>query len=571
MKKINYKRNKIIIGELTEIDNKLYLVSAKKKYLVTGQREELPHHIALKTILKAVMRTKGKFDEPAVFLLKILQKPLFLSDQVIDLIEQSKVREIFSDECDQEAQKFGNKVLAKDTKGRLDLTNLALCTIDGKTAKDFDDAVFAQKNKDGYHVFVAIADVSHYVKQNSVLDLEAFNRGTSIYYPGHCIPMLPESLSNGLCSLKPKVLRLVLVASFQLSFKGAIGKISIDRGVIKSQARLTYEEVQNFYDGKEPKKLSPEIKDSLTYLREAALILRSERHKRGAIDFDLSESLVALDKKGEPISINPSSRLDSHKIIEDLMVAANEIVAEFFIKHKIPSIYRVHEEPNEEKLQQFFETATALSAIKTVDHSARLSDVIKQYENSRYKDILNSLMLRAMMQARYSEQNLKHFGLASQAYTHFTSPIRRYADLIVHRQLSSFCFEKSENSLNIENLAHIAQSISEKEGKAVDLERKIHKIFAAFFMLDKVGENFLARVISCTEFGFFVRLKKHHVEGLVHISSIAKQRVIFMPTKLCLVISGSNKKITVGDEVKVTLINVNADRGFIDFELSKKL
>ena len=289
MKKINYKRNKIIIGELTEIDNKLYLVSAKKKYLVTGQREELPHHIALKTILKAVMRTKGKFDEPAVFLLKILQKPLFLSDQVIDLIEQAKVQEFFSDECEEEAQKFGNKVLAKDTKKRLDLTKFALCTIDGKTAKDFDDAVFAQKNKHGYEIFVAIADVSHYVKPNSALDIEAFSRGTSIYYPGHCIPMLPETLSNGLCSLKPKVLRLVLVASFQLSFKGVISKISIDRGVIKSQARLTYEEVQNFYDGKELKKLSPEIKDSLLSLRQAALILRSERHKRGAIDFDLSE------------------------------------------------------------------------------------------------------------------------------------------------------------------------------------------------------------------------------------------------------------------------------------------
>ena len=570
------KSNKIIIGSIHVHNQALYLKKGNKKYLVTGQKENIKQ-LKPNILVKSIERSKGKFNEPAVFVLQVLCQAQDLPNQINKAIEQASIIPDFDAKILKEAQSFGSKVLRKECINRTDLTKIALCTIDGITAKDFDDAVFAKSTKDGYEVCVAIADVSHYVKKNSLLDKEALNRSTSIYYPGHCIPMLPHDLSNGLCSLKPNVLRLALSVRFCLSKKGIISNIIFDKSLIKSHARLTYEEVQDFYNGKKSKKITSDLADSLKNLQKAALILRSNRNKRGAIDFDVKESLISLDSNNYPIKVEDAKRLESHKIIEDLMVAANELVAEYFIKNNLASIYRVHEAPNKDKLKEFMSTANALGALPKNNKIHKLStpkdlqSIIAAYEKSSYKDILTTLMLRSMMQARYSADNLKHFGLASEAYTHFTSPIRRYADLIVHRQLSLAVFDKNKKAL-LKNakLEDLAKHISEKEIQAVELERKITKIISAFFMIDKLEETFMATVVSCTEFGIFIRLHKHYIEGLVHISAISKRRVIFVPQRLCLIISGSNKKISVGDEVKVKLVNVSLDKGFIDFELCQK-
>ncbi|HXW60830.1 MAG TPA: VacB/RNase II family 3'-5' exoribonuclease, partial [Myxococcota bacterium] len=441
---------------------------------------------------------------------------------------------------------------------------------------DFDDAVYAEAKGKNIAVTVAIADVSHYVKIGSALDEEALERGTSIYYPGHCIPMLPEQLSNGLCSLKPKVPRLALAVTFEVGSKGGISHAQIREAVIESKARLTYNQVQDFYDGKEQLSIPKAVGTSLLFLQKAALLLRRHRERRGAIDFDITESVVALNDAGEPLAVHPQLRLESHRIIEDLMVATNEIVASFFENKKIPSVYRVHEPPNEEKLENFFKTAQAFGAIKASSKAKALSftepralqAVMNQYQKSQFKETLNTLMLRAMMQARYSEKNLMHFGLASPAYLHFTSPIRRYADLIVHRQLRSVLFEKKpEKKIPEYAMAEIANSVTEREIKATDLERKIDRLFSATFMASRVGETFDGVIVACTEFGFFVRVIAHHIEGLVHIATISKSHVIFVPEKMCLVVTGSNKKYMVGDKVRVKLVNVNTDRGHIDFEL----
>lgn len=571
---------KIIFGIYQKQQNQAVVIANNVEYPVADIKRDIALPIEANSSIKALVRTNRITKMPEAIVLKVFGPKLTLKEHISRLLKEAQIPTEFVKAAHTEANFHGEKVSSKDLKDRKDLTRLALCTIDGESAKDFDDAVFATTKGKNLEVTVAIADVSHYVKIGSALDEEASARGTSIYYPGHCVPMLPEQLSNGLCSLKPKVKRLAVAVIFELGPKGAIFKPRIHETVIKSAARLTYNQVQDFYDEKD-ESLPKNIKTSLTLLKKAAHILRKNREKRGAVDFDLVESVVALDNDGEPIAIHPQDRLDSHRIIEDLMVATNEIVADFFEKKQLPCLYRVHEPPDQEKLDSFFTAAHAFGALskskktkaKSITQPKDLQMVMAHYQESKYKEILNTLMLRSMMQARYSEKNLMHFGLASTAYLHFTSPIRRYADLIVHRQLRYYLFEKNYRKKIPERaMRTIAQSISEKEVRATDLERKIDRLFAATFMASRIGDKFLGVIVSCTEFGFFVRIVEHHVEGLVHIASISRSHVHFVPEKMTLVVSNSNIRYMVGDKVQVQLINVNVERGHVDFELvgSKK-
>ncbi len=570
---------KIIFGTFEQDEQKAHVSVGRKHYAISDIKSNVTTPIKPGTKVKALLKPKKGTLPESVVILRLMAPELSLKRRIERLLDEADVETEFKKIVYSEANMFGDQVASADLKKRTDLTTTAFCTIDGETAKDFDDAVFAQEVGKNIEVMVAIADVSYYVKTGSALDEEAFERGTSIYYPGQCIPMLPEQLSNGLCSLKPHVPRLAMVVSFELGPKGRISRPLIKEAVINSKARLTYNQVQEFYDRGPNKAIPKALEPSLLTLQRAAHILRAARTRRGAIDFDVVESVVALDDQGEPLAIHPQARLDSHRIIEDLMVATNEIVATYFAKKNIPCLYRVHEPPNEEKLAHFFTTAKAFGALKgptkkliaEIDPKA-LQQVMTQYRKSQYKETLNQLMLRAMMQARYSEQNLKHFGLASDAYLHFTSPIRRYADLIVHRQLRYVLFEKrSRLKIPEKAMATIAQAISEREIRATDLERKIDRLFATAFMATRVGDSFEGQIVACTEFGFFVRILEYHVEGLVHIATISKTRVNFMADKMCLIVSGSNKSFKVGDLVKVKLVNVNTERGHIDFQLIEEL
>lgn len=492
--------------------------------------------------------------------LKKAQKTSDLQGEIDFLIHNSGIETKFSNKALRMAKQFSEDPTPQDQKNRRDLKKLALCTIDGETAKDFDDAVYGYQDGKDYGVLVAIADVSHYVPERSALDIDAFKRSTSVYYPGHCIPMIPEELSNGLCSLKPKVPRLCMTVEFKVGPSGHVKSVEVGEGVMKSQARLTYTQVQKLIDSgfKADKKIQKAVIESIRVLQKASLALRGARIHRGSIDFDAVESIVALDDEGEPIGINPAERQESNRLIEDLMIAANEAVATHLEQREIPAIFRIHEPPSSEKLKAFAEMAQAMGVLtpghykqleKAHENPAVLAKLLESFKDHPAKATLETALLRSMMQARYSSNNLGHYGLASKSYLHFTSPIRRYPDLIAHRILrQSFTQKKT-----YPHLQEIAEHCSVQERKATDLERQIHALHAAWFMQDKIGEQHEGVVTGKTDFGLFIRLKQHHVEGLVHVSTLKPNQLM---------------GYKIGDLVKIQVASVNLARRHIDFTLA---
>ncbi len=508
-------------------------------------------------------------------IVRVLGKQGDIRVEIERIVAEKGAIRAFPPEVEDQAAGMGDEPSAADTMGRTDLRATALCTIDGETAKDFDDAVFGERRGDDLHVVVAIADVSHYVTAGSPLDVEAARRATSIYYPGAVIPMLPEKLSNGLCSLKPEVERLCMVADFVVTRKGELKKTKFYEGVMRSKARLTYTIVQKLIDGDAAaaRAIPKDVQDSIACLREASIALRQARKDRGSMDFDLPETIIALDDVGEPVRIHPMERLYAHKLIEDLMVAANEAVASHFEERSWPCIYRIHEPPDDEKLERFLRlvretTANArlLKLPKGKTPSPKdLGSLMDALAEHPAKQTLDSLLLRSMMQAKYSADNVGHYGLGSEAYLHFTSPIRRYPDLVVHRLLRERLRGKKPRGAEGEEELHlalgeVAQSCSDSERRATDIERSIDALYAAWFMRDKIGETFEGIVSSVAEFGVFVRLAEHHVEGMIRVQDLPRDYYEYDDVRLCLIGQNTGRKVTVGDKVTVRVAGVDLSR-----------
>lgn len=508
-----------------------------------------------------------------------------LSEEILGIIDGAKVKVAFPKSLERKKNEYGAEPSEDDCRGRKDYTKIPFVTIDGETAKDFDDAVYATTQNGSVVVYVAIADVAHYIASGDSLDEEAQGRSTSVYFPGRCIPMLPEFLSNGLCSLMPKVKRLAMVAEFEVSAQGETKLIELTNGVIQSHARITYTEVQKFLDKKPlgKRKLSESIKQSLGALKEASSFLRASRNKRGAIDFDLVESFVALDDNGEPVAIHPQERLESNRLIEDLMVAANEVVATFLTEKKYPLLYRIHEAPSQEKMEGFLTVVgksglvepRLLREYQKNPTPMSLANIMAKLKVSKAYPTYELLLLRSLMQAKYSLDNMGHFGLASTCYAHFTSPIRRYPDLTVHR-MAKLCLKNKNHALSVakqtklhKELTSVAEHCSTQERVAMDVERKVSSLFAAYYMKGKVGEEDIGKVTGCTEFGLFIRLKKFHVEGLLHISQLPGY-FIFDPERLCLNQRRGKLVFGIGDELTVLVANANVEKRFIDLSLPGK-
>ena len=482
----------------------------------------------------------------------------------------------FSDEFDPAtllaAQGIPDHVRPEDAAGRRDLRELPLVTIDGEDARDFDDAVHVSRvGEGGYRLVVAIADVAHYVKPGGALDREALRRGTSVYFPSMVLPMLPERISNGICSLNPDVDRLCMVCDLALDSQGRPLHAEIYEGVMRSHARLTYTKVADALAGQPEADVRPLLED-LGVAHELAKKLTAQRRERGSIDFDLPEAKIVLADDGTVKEIVRRPRNDAHRLVEEFMLAANEAVARFFDARGLPTVYRIHDEPDEEKLDAFAQLARLHGfEIPSELSPAALNELLEKLQGKPQQKALNSLLLRAMMQAQYSPDNIGHFGLAAPTYLHFTSPIRRYPDLMVHRLLEEHWarggrpMRESERKEQEEYLAGIAAQCSERERAAMKAERDIDAFFAALFMTDKVGEEYEAVVAGVTDFGLFCELKDVYVEGLIPKEKLGEE-VELDDEHHRLRVGKSGRSYGVGDELRVRLIEADPVRRRITLE-----
>lgn len=484
----------------------------------------------------------------------------------------------FSAEVLNEAGKVPSTVDDLDLAERKDLRHLGFVTIDGETAKDFDDAVAIARLDQGYRLWVAIADVAHYVEEGSAIDSEALERGTSVYFPGSCLPMLPEVLSNGICSLNPQVDRLVMVAELDFDASGRRTNMRFEAAVMRSRARLTYTEVAAVLIDKAAEtctKLHPFVAD-LEIMRELAELRIESRRRRGSLDFDLPEAQINLDLQGRPESIVRTERNLAHRLIEEFMLAGNEAVATWLVQQREPMIFRVHEAPSEGKMTAFQEfiaffnqgISLPVEGVRPKLLQALLDRVAGQPE----EHVINHVLLRSMPQAYYSVTNLGHFGLAADNYCHFTSPIRRYPDLAIHRILKKRLLgpraSKPVNDLPLEKIAELS-SVTER--RAMEAERDIVNLKKCQFVTDKVGETYCGMVTSVHAFGFFVELLDVFVEGLVHVSSLDDDFYQYEEDRHRLIGMNRRREFTIGTQVEVRVYKVDLDRREIDFRLSEEL
>lgn len=474
------------------------------------------------------------------------------------------------------ADRVPEEITEKEYEGRLDLRTLKIVTIDGADAKDLDDAVSIEKLPNGnYKLGVHIADVTHYVKDKNPLDKEAFKRGTSVYLVDRVVPMLPKKLSNGVCSLNPKVDRLTLSCIMEINKDGKVIDHDIRETIIKTSERMTYDDVTAILTDNDQKLihrynyLLPEFK----LMEELFKILYKKRINRGAIDFDFDEAKIILDEEGNVAEVKPYERAVSNRIIEEFMLVCNETVAEHMFWANMPFVYRIHEEPDQEKLMHFNEFIHNLGyfiRIGTEVHPGMLQDIVDKVKGKKEETVVNTLLLRSLRQARYSPSSTGHFGLAARYYCHFTSPIRRYPDLMIHRIIKDFIKGNIDEkrykyyTKAVED-ASIQSSLTERN--AVDAEREVDALMFAKYMENKIGQQFEGIISSVTNFGLFVELPST-IEGLIHMSQLLDDFYVYDEAHLCLIGQRYKKIYRLGDEIKVEVTEVNIDSHEIFFKIA---
>ena len=460
-------------------------------------------------------------------------------------------------------------ITPEDLAGRTDLRDRLVFTIDPADAKDHDDALSVASLEDGlFEVGIHIADVSFYVREGSALDLEALDRGTSVYLVDRVIPMLPHELSSDLCSLRPDVDRLAMSLLLRLDEDGHVRSEELVRSVIRSRHRLSYDDAQAVLDGRHS--IEPEADAALRRLLALAQRLRAQREKRGSIDFDLPETRVVLAESGEPTDIQRVLRLDSHRLIEDFMLLANETIARRASKAKVPIPYRIHEPPDMVRMEQLADFVAGFGlrlAGKGKPTPAQLQKMLEQTRGRPEEKLLSTVVLRSMKQARYSEENLGHFGLAASHYSHFTSPIRRYPDLMLHRICAARFIERDRRSPSAVAIAPIAKLSSERERIAVAAERDSIDLKKVEFMQRHLGDEFAGTISDVRAFGFFVLLDDYHVDGLVHVSSLEDDYYAFEEEAYSLVGRSTGRTFRVGDRVRVQVATLDLDSRRIDFRV----
>jgi len=481
----------------------------------------------------------------------------------------------FSNETEKELETIPDEVKEKELKGREDYRNLNVITIDGDDSKDFDDAVYLEKYNDYYKLYVFIADVSHYVKEGSPLDKDAYKRGTSVYLADRVIPMIPRKLSNGICSLNENVDRLVLTCVMDIDLKGNLINYDIKEGVIKSHHRMTYNKVNEILKGN--KDLINEYKDiyqMLLDMNELSHIIRARRYKKGGIEFEVNEYKYTLNEDGSPKTIELRTRDDAEKLIEDFMLEANETIAYHMNISNLPCEYRIHEKPDQEKLSTVFDIIRnmGIKLIKTKNdiHPKQIQDALEKISDSSFKPVLNNMLLRSMMKAKYSEKCLGHYGLAMNYYCHFTSPIRRYPDLMVHRIIKKLLINPKNFDEDLKHFEAILPEVSiansSSERKSIECERAVNDMLSAWFIeLQPKDTVFEGMITSITNFGMFVTLS-NGIEGLVQFLNM---NGYFEKSMDGLEAISFNKKYKLGQKVRVMILSASKEDRKIDFILEE--
>lgn len=480
---------------------------------------------------------------------------------------------------DRQIKGLNEQVPEEAKEGRIDLRQLPLVTIDGEDARDFDDAVFCEPLDDGgWQLWVAIADVSYYVRPGTALDSEAQNRGNSVYFPEQVIPMLPEVLSNGLCSLNPQVDRLCMVCEMTISKTGQLVEHQFYQAVMNSKARLTYTKVWDILQGNpELHKRYAEHVPHLKNLHDMYRVLKRTRNKRGAIEFETQESKFVFNAQRKIDTIVPVTRNDAHKLIEECMILANVSAAQTLTKHQAEALYRIHAEPDTDRLGAFLSYLAEVGITHNIGSDVSpqdFTDVIEKIQGRADQELIQTMLLRSMKQAVYDHENIGHFGLALEAYAHFTSPIRRYPDLVVHRALKGIIDKQHQRKsksggkvYTADEVQALGEQCSMTERRADDATRDVSDWLKCEFMLDHVGDVFEGVIASVTNFGFFVRLTEFHIDGLVHITTLEKDYFRYDEVKQYLIGENSGTIYRLGDQVEVKVASVNLDERKIDFVL----
>ena len=576
--KVLKKENNLIVGEYKIIDGNPHFIPDDKKLRmeIILDNKDLDDLVDGHKIQVSIVKEMGKYKYLGE-VVKIIGHKNDPGVDILSIIYDHGINDVFTDEVMEEVNELPSEVLDSDRKGRKDLTDMTIFTIDGDDTKDIDDAVSISKKGENYILGVHIADVSYYVKEGTSLYKEAYSRGTSVYLVDRVVPMLPHKLSNGICSLNPNVDRLAISCIMEITPNGKIVSHDIFESVIRSRIQMTYKKVNKILNDEETPEGYEPFKDDLKLMWELAKILRKEKLARGYLDFDVDEPKILVDENCKPYDVVLRERGKGENMIEDFMIAANETVAEHVFYMGLPFVYRVHEVPDNEKVEEFLNSISMLGYHIVGDRNfvypKSMKKILDQLRDKEGFEILSTLLLRCMKKAVYKPENLGHYGLASKCYTHFTSPIRRFPDTTVHNLLRKYIFnEPNDKELNRlieyweENLPALCDHASEKERDSIDCERDVESMKMAEYMESHIGEEYDGTISSVINFGLFVQLD-NMIEGLVHISEIKGDYYTFDETTHTLRGEKKGKMYKLGQKVRVVVTNASKENSTIDFNL----
>ena len=576
--KVLKKENNLIVGEYKIIDGNPHFIPDDKKLRmeIILDNKDLDDLVDGHKIQVSIVKEMGKYKYLGE-VVKIIGHKNDPGVDILSIIYDHGINDVFTDEVMEEVNALPSEVLDSDRKGRKNLTDMTIFTIDGDDTKDIDDAISISKKGENYILGVHIADVSYYVKEGTALYKEAYSRGTSVYLVDRVVPMLPHKLSNGICSLNPNVDRLAISCIMEITPNGKIVSHDIFESIIRSRIQMTYKKVNKILNDEETPEGYEPFKDDLKLMWELAKILRKEKLARGYLDFDVDEPKILVDENCKPYDVVLRERGKGENMIEDFMIAANETVAEHVFYMGLPFVYRVHEVPDNEKVEEFLNSISMLGYHVVGDRNfvypKSMKKILDQLRDKEGFEILSTLLLRCMKKAVYKPENLGHYGLASKCYTHFTSPIRRFPDTTVHNLLRKYIFnEPNDKELNRlieyweENLPALCDHASEKERDSIDCERDVESMKMAEYMESHIGEEYDGTISSVMNFGLFVQLD-NMIEGLVHISEIKGDYYTFDETTHTLRGEKKGKMYKLGQKVRVVVTNASKENSTIDFNL----